>query len=75
MVTRLLGKGAQARVYLAMDARLQQWRAIKVLSSELVTDEQVRHRFENEAQAMARLSHRNLLRILDIDTDGISRSS
>jgi len=70
VVTSLLGKGAQARVYLAMDARLRQWRAIKVLAPEYVHDEQVRQRFQQEAEAMARLSHRNLLRILDIDTDG-----
>ncbi len=70
VVTRLLGKGAQARVYLAMDARLRQWRAVKVLAPDLAADELVRQRFEKEAEAMARLSHKNLLRILDIDADG-----
>ena len=70
VVTRLLGKGAQARVYLAWDSRLKQWRAVKVLAANFVSDEHVRHRFETEAEAMARLSHRNLLRVVDIDSDG-----
>ncbi|MEQ1566742.1 MAG: protein kinase [Myxococcota bacterium] len=69
-VVRLLGKGAQARVYLAWDARLKQWRAIKVLAETYLEDEQVRARFEQEAQAMARLSHPNLVRVVDIDHDG-----
>ena len=70
VVTQLLGKGAQARVYLAWDARLKQWRAIKVLAANFVNDDHVRQRFEHEAEAMARLSHRNLLRVVDIDSDG-----
>lgn len=69
-MTRLLGKGAQARVYLAFDARLKQWRAIKILDPEFIQDSHVRQRFDHEAEAMARLSHRNLLRVVDIDSDG-----
>lgn len=69
-MTRLLGKGAQAWVYLAFDARLKQWRAIKVLDSDFISDSHVRQRFEIEAEAMARLNHRNLLRVVDIDSDG-----
>jgi serine/threonine protein kinase len=70
IVTRLLGKGAQARVYLAWDGRLKQWRAAKVLASNYVDDEHVRGRFLLEAEAMARLSHPNILRVLDVDSDG-----
>ncbi len=70
VVTRLLGKGAQARVYLAWDGRLKQWRAAKVLASNYVDDEHVRGRFLLEAEAMARLSHPNILRVLDVDSDG-----
>ncbi|MEQ1505543.1 MAG: serine/threonine-protein kinase [Myxococcota bacterium] len=70
VVSRLIGKGAQARVYLAYDARLKQWRACKVLAPNCLDDEHVRARFEQEAQAMARLSHPNLLRVVDVDHDG-----
>ena len=74
VVSRLIGKGAQARVYLAFDARLKQWRAVKVLAPNFLDDEHVRARFEQEAQAMARLSHPNLLRVVDVDHDGGRRT-
>jgi serine/threonine protein kinase len=70
IVTRMLGKGAQARVYLALDTRLKQWRAVKVLASNYLDDDHVRARFEAEAQVMAKLSHPNLMRVVDVDRDG-----
>ena len=70
IIARLIGRGAQARVYLAFDARLKQWRAVKVLSDTFLEDDHVRARFEQEAYAMARLSHPNLLRVVDVDHDG-----
>jgi serine/threonine protein kinase len=70
LVAQILGKGAQARVYLAFDTRLRQWRAVKVLAPNYLDDEHVRARFEQEARAMAKLSHPNLLRVVDIDHDG-----
>lgn len=70
LICRLLGKGAQARVYLAYDTRLRQWRAAKVLAPNFLDDEHVRARFEQEARAMAKLSHPSLLRVVDIDQDG-----
>ena len=69
-VTRLLGKGAQARVYLAWDSRLKQWRALKVLAQAHLDDEHIKSRFDGEAQMMAKLSHLNLLRVLDVAADG-----
>lgn len=68
-VVRLLGKGAQARVYVAYDVRLKLWRAVKVLAPAFVEDPDVRARFEKEAHAMARLAHPNLVRVVDVDTD------
>jgi serine/threonine protein kinase len=70
VVTRMLGKGAQARVYLALDTRLKQWRALKVLAPNLLDDDHVRARFDAEAQVMARMSHPNLMRVVDVDKDG-----
>src|SRR5215470_10152740 len=69
-VTRLIGKGAQARVFVAYDTRLKQWRALKVLSPVFLEDPEVRARFEQEAHAMARLAHPNLVRVVDVDHDG-----
>ncbi|MCA9488509.1 MAG: serine/threonine protein kinase [Myxococcales bacterium] len=70
VVVRLLGKGAQARAYLAWDLRLKQWRAIKVLGADFIDDPHLKARFETEAHTMARLSHPNLMRVLDVDRDG-----
>ncbi len=70
IVSRLLGKGAHASVYLALDTRLKQWRAVKVLASQYLDDDHVRSRFEAEAQVMAKLSHPNLMRVVDVDRDG-----
>ncbi|MCA9489696.1 MAG: serine/threonine protein kinase [Myxococcales bacterium] len=66
----MLGKGAQARVYLAWDSRLKQWRALKVLAQAHLDDEHIKSRFDGEAQMMAKLSHLNLLRVLDVAADG-----
>ncbi len=70
VVTQLLGKGAQARVYLAFDTRNEVWRAVKVLASRFVRDEGVRRRFVQEADLLKRLSHRSLIDVLDVGVDG-----
>jgi serine/threonine protein kinase len=71
-IIRLIGKGAQARVYLAYDTRLKLWRALKVLAPAFLEDPDVRARFEQEAHAMARLAHPNLVRVTDVDHDGVA---
>ena len=72
VVTRLLGKGAQARVYLTYDTNQKAWRAAKVLAVDYLDDAEVRARFEREARAMARMSHRNVLRVHDVGVDGVT---
>lgn len=70
VITSLIGRGAHARVYMGFDERLKQWRAIKVLNASAVDDEDAHRRFSHEAQSMARLSHENVLRVVDIDRHG-----
>ena len=61
-----LGAGGMAEVFRAADARLGREVAIKVLRPELATDPVFRDRFEGEARAAARLSHRNVVAVYDV---------
>ncbi len=65
VLERELGRGGMAVVWRAWDRRLSVWRAIKILQPHLSTTA-ARRRFEQEAHAMARLSHPGILPIHDI---------
>ena len=69
-----LGAGGMATVYRAYDSRLQVERAIKVLSPALTRSKRLRARFEVEARTMARLSHRNILKVFDVAEDAVLRA-
>jgi hypothetical protein len=60
-----LGAGGMGEVYRAHDARLQREVAIKILPASLAADPASLARFEREAQAVAALSHPNILSIHD----------
>jgi serine/threonine protein kinase len=62
-VVRRLGRGSMAYVYLAREQQLKRMVAIKVLSPKLARDERARLRFEREAQAVAALSHPNIVSV------------
>jgi serine/threonine protein kinase len=66
----VLGEGGMATVYRAYDERLRVYRAIKVLSPELMANPRLRQRFENEARTMARLHHPNIVTVHDVVSDG-----
>ena len=61
-----LGAGGMGEVYRAGDPRLGRDVAIKVISETGVTDPDRLRRFEQEARAVAALSHPNILAIFDI---------
>lgn len=65
-----IGAGGMGEVYRGRDARLARDVAIKVLPSSLATDPVARTRFEREAQAVATLSHPNILAIHDFGVQG-----
>jgi serine/threonine-protein kinase PpkA len=65
-ICRRIGDGGMARVYLAWDTRLRLWCALKVMTTKAVEDEVLRSRFVHEGRALARLSHRNLVRFFDL---------
>jgi tetratricopeptide (TPR) repeat protein len=69
VVLDLLAQGGMGMVYSAFDAQLDRKVAIKVLHSHLVKGDdagEVRLRLLREAQAMARLSHPNVVAIHDV---------
>jgi eukaryotic-like serine/threonine-protein kinase len=68
VIDALIGAGGMGEVYRAQDPRLARAVAIKVLPSSFARDEGRLHRFEQEARAVAALSHPNVLAIHDVGT-------
>lgn len=66
-VKTLLGRGAMAEVYRALHPVLQQDVAIKVMNPTQMEAKDAAERFQREAQAAARLSHPNIVRVYDFD--------
>lgn len=60
-----LGKGSIARVFLAIQDKLNRKLAIKVIESQLLKDKDIAARFDKETKTAASLSHANIVRILD----------
>lgn len=72
-VLKRVGSGGMADVYMAKDHKLNRNVAVKVLKSKYVEDEKFLKKFETEAQAVARLSHPNIVNIYDVGMeDGIN---
>ena len=66
----LIGSGGMAMVYKAKCHRLNRLVAVKVLKSDFASDADFRRRFYDESQAIAMLSHPNIVSVYDV-----SRSS
>ena len=64
-VLAAIGAGGMGEVYRAHDTRLNRDVAIKILPASFASDPERRARFEREAQAVASLSHPNVLAIHD----------
>jgi serine/threonine-protein kinase len=62
---RLIGSGGFGAVYLARHVDLGVWRAIKVLHEDVADDAGIRTRFLHEARIAARLSHPNIVSVLE----------
>ncbi|MER0246175.1 protein kinase [Streptomyces sp. HSW2009] len=65
----LLGEGGMASVHLAYDTALDRQVAIKTLHTELGREQSFRERFRREAQAVAKLSHTNIVSVFDTGED------
>lgn len=62
----ILGVGGMAVVYKARDRVLDRYVAIKIMKEEFAGDEEFRRRFRNESQAVAKLSHNNIVSVYDV---------
>ena len=65
-VVSLIGAGGMGEVYKARDLRLGRDVAVKVLPASFAADPERLRRFEQEARAVASLSHPNILAVHDI---------
>ncbi|USG67661.1 Stk1 family PASTA domain-containing Ser/Thr kinase [Brevibacillus ruminantium] len=65
-----IGGGGMAIVYKAKDLVLNRPVAVKVLRSQFGTDDDFVTRFRREAQAVASLSHPNVVGVYDVGQDG-----
>lgn len=67
-----LGGGGMARVYQGQDRLLHRHVTIKILREQYASDNDFLIRFEREAQAVAKLSHPNIVSIYDVgQEDGL----
>ncbi len=74
-IVSLLGAGGMGEVYKARDPRLARDVAVKVLPESMAGDPSRLRRFEQEARAVAALSHPNIVAIFDVGTgSGTSES-
>jgi eukaryotic-like serine/threonine-protein kinase len=64
-----IGSGGMSTVYRAHDETLERWVAIKVMNREVATDSDQLERFRREARAVARLSHPNIVHVIDAGED------
>lgn len=60
-----IGEGGMGQVYRAKHTRISRRFAIKVLYGDLIADSNMRERFSREAEAASRLSHPNLVGVVD----------
>ncbi len=65
-IQEVIGKGGMSVVYKALCNRLNRPVAIKILKDENLQDEEFRRRFHAESQAVAMLSHPNIVSVYDV---------
>ena len=65
-----IGTGGMAVVYKGRDHRLNRLVAVKILKADLAQDEDFRRRFNAESQAVAQLSHPNIVSVYDVSRGG-----
>jgi eukaryotic-like serine/threonine-protein kinase len=70
VIEALIGEGGMGRVYRARHIRMSRRFAIKVLFGDHAADGKARSRFSREAEASSRLSHPNVVSVVDFgETD------
>lgn len=67
-ILECIGTGGMAVVYKARCHRLNRLVAVKILKPELARDAEFRRRFHDESQAVAMLSHPNIVAVYDVSS-------
>ena len=67
-ILEVIGTGGMAVVYKARCHRLNRLVAIKILKDEFSRDEEFRRRFRAEGEAVAMLSHPNIVQVYDVSS-------
>ena len=67
-ILEVIGTGGMAVVYKARCHRLNRLVAIKILKDEYARDEEFRRRFHAEGEAVAMLSHPNIVQVYDVSS-------
>ncbi len=67
-ILEIIGTGGMAVVFKARCHRLNRLVAVKILKDELTKDAEFRRRFHAESQAVAALSHPNIVSVYDVST-------
>ena len=69
LLLRCLGKGGMGSVYLARHVELQKDFALKLILRSALSDAQYLVRFRNEAKALGKLQHPNIVQVTDYGVD------
>ena len=72
-LTEQIGMGGMAIVYRAVDLRTGHNVAVKVLRPEYNEDSEFIGRFQREAEAASKMTHHNIVNLLDVGMDGDNR--
>jgi len=64
-----LGKGGMGQVYKALDTEVNEKVAIKLLKSEISTDEKTIERFRNELKFARKIRHKNVCQMYDLNKE------
>ena len=72
-LTDQIGIGGMAIVYKAIDLRTGHNVAVKVLRPEFNEDAEFVSRFQREAEAASKMTHHNIVNLLDVGMDGDNR--
>lgn len=65
-ILELIGSGGMANVYKALCHRLNRYDAVKIMRDDTASNEEFRKRFRAESQAVAMLSHPNIVSVYDV---------
>lgn len=69
-LVEFIGKGGMALVYRAIDRRTKHSVAVKILQPEFSKDKEFLARFEREAMTASKMSHHNIVNLLDVGQEG-----